>query len=75
MPIIAYLKHPLHGEKHAYTPQEVEEDKKNGWEEFTPGGSSVPDFLSVVAAPEAKAKAKAKPTDVATLLGAQEPST
>lgn len=31
-----HLKHPDHGEKHAYYEAEVKEDKKNGWTEVKP---------------------------------------
>lgn len=30
------LRHPVHGEKHAYLPAEIEADKKNGWAEVKP---------------------------------------
>lgn len=31
--MIIHLKHPQHGEKFAYSEQEAEMDKQNGWEE------------------------------------------
>lgn len=52
MPAIARLKHPQHGEKDAYTPAEVEDDKKNGWvvvtEEETPSDAPPPPPFGLV---------------------------